>query len=87
MKHLHCRAFSPALALAILAPRLSWSEEETRASVQRGAAIARADGTTFTPYDLKRLQVCSCSAPKGGGGSQSVPKGVPVSAKGGPSQL
>jgi len=51
-----CRSFSPALSLSILSPKLSWSEDETKAGVQRGFTVTHPDGTGFTPYDLKRLQ-------------------------------
>jgi len=53
--HTH-RSFSPALSLSILSPKLSWSEDETKAGVQRGFTVTHPDGTGFTPYDLKRLQ-------------------------------
>ena len=50
------RSFSPALSLSLLSPKLSWSEDETKAGVQRGFTVTHPDGTGFTPYDLKRLQ-------------------------------
>lgn len=60
------REMAPALALSILAPRLSWSEAEGAAGAEAGAAIVHGDGTALTPYDLKRLQVriffCVCLA-------------------------
>ena len=51
-----CRSFSPALSLSLLSPKLSWSEDETKAGVQRGFTVTHPDGTGFTAYDLKRLQ-------------------------------
>jgi hypothetical protein len=55
------RSFSPALALSVLSPKLSWSEDETKAGVQRGFTVTRPDGSGFTPYDLKRLQARLCT--------------------------
>ncbi|KAF5839809.1 GNAT acetyltransferase 2-domain-containing protein [Dunaliella salina] len=45
-----------ALALSILDPRLTFSEADTQAAIQRGVTITRIDATPFTPYDIKRLQ-------------------------------
>jgi N-acetyltransferase 10 len=53
------REMGPALALSLLDPRLSWGDAEAAAAAGGGGgvALAHSDGTPFTPYDLKRLQV------------------------------
>jgi N-acetyltransferase 10 len=48
---------TPALALTILDPKLTYSEEETQTSIQAGVVLSRLDGQPLDPYDLKRLQV------------------------------
>ena len=57
------RQMPPALALSILDPKISFSDEETQGGVQEAAPMVKADGTPLTPYDLKRLQVGACLAP------------------------
>lgn len=56
------RSMAPALALSLLDPKLTWAEEGAAAAAAGGAgaagvALAHADGTPFSAYDLKRLQV------------------------------
>lgn len=51
------RAMSPALALSIIDPKLSFGETEAQASISQGVTVTRTDGGPLTPYDLKRLQV------------------------------
>lgn len=53
------RDLQPALALSILAPKISFSEAETQASVEKGVTVYRADQDVLSPYDLKRLQAYS----------------------------
>lgn len=53
------RDFSPALALSLLEPRLTYTEQETQESVQVGVQVVRADHEPLTAYDLKRLQAYS----------------------------
>ncbi len=53
------REMSPALALSLLDPQLTWSEAEGAAGAAAGVAVVHGDGTPFTPYDLKRLQAYS----------------------------
>jgi N-acetyltransferase 10 len=56
------KTLSPALALSILNPKLSFSEAEASAGVQAGVLVTRGDGRALSPYDLKRLQVGGCRA-------------------------
>jgi len=51
-----CRHYAPALALSLLAPKLTWSEAETAAGVRDGALVRRADDELLSPHDVKRLQ-------------------------------
>ncbi|KIY97539.1 putative N-acetyltransferase 10 [Monoraphidium neglectum] len=60
------RDMSPALALSLLDPRLTWSDAEGSAAAAAagagpgsGVVAVHGDGTPFTPYDLKRLQAYS----------------------------
>ena len=55
------RALPPHLALGLLAPKLAYSEAETRAGVAAGARVARADGTPFTDHDAARLRAYASS--------------------------
>lgn len=50
------RGFAPALALALLDPRLDWGEAEVAAGVAHGLAVTKPDGGELGPHDLKRLQ-------------------------------
>jgi N-acetyltransferase 10 len=62
------RTMSPALALSVLDPRLTFSDTEAAAAVERdsssgsgsgsssGACVSRGDGGPITPHDLRRLQ-------------------------------
>jgi len=52
----HRRQYAPALALSLLAPKLTWSEAETAAGVRDGALVRRADDEALSPHDVKRLQ-------------------------------
>jgi len=52
------QVFAPALALSILDPKLSFSEEEVQAALRSDSKVLKADGNTLSTYDLKRLQVC-----------------------------
>lgn len=51
------RSFSPALALSILDPKLTFSDAESQEAVTRDLSLHKADGSSLTPYDFKRLQV------------------------------
>jgi len=51
------REMPPALALSLIDPRLAFSEADGAAGADAGVAVVHGDGTPFTPYDLKRLQV------------------------------
>jgi len=62
------RHYAPALALSLLAPKLTWSEAETAAGVREGALVRRADDEPLSPHDVKRLQArarlgCPSQAP------------------------
>ncbi|GAQ78702.1 N-acetyltransferase 10 [Klebsormidium nitens] len=48
------RSFPPALALTIVDPKISFSEQEAQAGPS-GQGIVGAGDTTFSPYDMKRL--------------------------------
>lgn len=49
------RHHTPALALSLLSPKLTFSDEEAAAGAMEGAVV-RADGQPLSPYDMKRLQ-------------------------------
>ena len=51
------RSFAPGLALGLLDPQLTFSEQESAAGVSAGYSPMRANGAAITPYDMKRLQV------------------------------
>ena len=51
------RAFAPALALSVLDPKLTFSDADSQQAVTAGTSVLKADGSSFTAYDLKRLQV------------------------------
>ncbi|GAX72715.1 hypothetical protein CEUSTIGMA_g171.t1 [Chlamydomonas eustigma] len=53
------RDMTPALALTILDPKLTHSEEETQKSIKGGVVLSRLDGQPLDPHDLKRLQAYS----------------------------
>lgn len=57
------KAFKPAIALGLLDPQLSFTEAETAAGIARGFVPVRGDGSPFSPYDMKRLQVCYALCP------------------------
>ena len=61
--YLHCRHFSPVVAVTLLDPKLQFSAAEIAAGVEAGAVVGRADGSGITPYDLRRLQVRAASSP------------------------
>ncbi|KAK9918544.1 hypothetical protein WJX75_004887 [Coccomyxa subellipsoidea] len=50
------RDFPPPLVLSLLAPKLTWSEAETQASIQKGVEVMRADGSPLSPHDIRRLE-------------------------------
>ena len=52
------RSFPPALALSILDPKLTFSDAESQQAGTQELALHKADGSSLTPYDFKRLQVC-----------------------------
>jgi N-acetyltransferase 10 len=58
-----CRGFTPALALSILDPKMSWAESEAQEGARDDIAVHRADGSVLSAYDLKRLQVRIQSKP------------------------
>lgn len=47
----------PALALSILDPKINFTDAETQRAVNQGVQVLRPDGSPFTAYDVKRLQV------------------------------
>ena len=49
------RCFAPALALSILDPKLTFSDAQEAAA--QDLALHKADNSSLTPYDFKRLQV------------------------------
>lgn len=51
------RPFAPALALTILDPQLSFTEAQVERGLSDGGVIRKADGSSLSAYDLKRLQV------------------------------
>ena len=51
------RPFPPALALSILDPKLTFSDAESQQAGAQELALHKADGSSLTPYDFKRLQV------------------------------
>lgn len=51
------KPFTPALALSLIHPQLTFSEAETQKSLAQPTSIRKADGSPLTAYDLKRLQV------------------------------
>lgn len=55
------RGFAPALALSILDPQLTFSETQTQSGLSEAQSIRKADGSALSAYDLKRLQVRTCS--------------------------
>jgi len=53
------REFDPSLALVVLDPKLSFTDEQRESALQGDGSVAKSAGELFTPYDLKRLQAYS----------------------------
>lgn len=50
------RTFHPALALAIMDPKIDFAEADTKAAIKRGVTLSKLDGSALTPFDSKRLE-------------------------------
>jgi hypothetical protein len=52
------REMEPAVVLALLQPKLNFSNSETEQAIGQGTVVCRVSGRPLSPYDLKRLEVC-----------------------------